>query len=289
MNGPEGPQTKKLREDMRKAAETTNKQMVDAAASHGGVPAKDGNPPYTQEFIASGEGQTLQPVTLLGQALAKGVSTEQLQQFMDLQERHEATQARKAFNIAMAKFKKNPPVVYKDKANSQFNMSAYTSIENMVNTISKGLAKQDLSARWNIEVTTIGERPDLPVINVSCVLSHIQGHSESVSLSAPPDDSGSKNAIQQIKSTVTYLKIITFEAVTGTASEEGSSNDDGNTVGDRISEDEALKLEAYIKENTASLSAMFRMFKVKDLSQIQTKDLPKWYTFVDQVVENRKS
>lgn len=221
------------------------------------------------------------PVSLLEQALAKGVSTEQLQQFMDLQERYEDREAQKAFNVAMAKFKKNPPAVYKDKNNKQFDMSPYVSIENMVNTINKGLAKQDLSARWNIETEK--------VITVTCILSHIQGHSESVSLSAPPDDSGSKNAIQQIKSTVTYLKIITFEAVTGTASEEGSLSDDGNAVGvEYITEEEALKLEAFMAENTVKLDAMKRKFLVKDVAQIRTKDLQKWYTFIDEILESRK-
>ena len=46
-------------------------------------------------------------------------------------------------------------------------------------------------------------------------------------MSGPPDDSGKKNPLQQIKSTITYLEIATFEAVTGIAASD-AGDDDGN-------------------------------------------------------------
>jgi hypothetical protein len=45
-------------------------------------------------------------------------------------------------------------------------------------------------------------------------------------LSSPPDTSGAKNPLQQIKSAITYLEGATFQAITGiVASDE---DDDGN-------------------------------------------------------------
>ena len=49
-------------------------------------------------------------------------------------------------------------------------------------------------------------------------------------MSAPPDTSGSKNLIQQLKSTKTYLEIATFESVTGIAAID-KGDDDGNSAG----------------------------------------------------------
>jgi hypothetical protein len=44
-------------------------------------------------------------------------------------------------------------------------------------------------------------------ISVTCILSHNEdGHSEETTLSGPADASGSKNAIQAIGSTLTYLQ-----------------------------------------------------------------------------------
>jgi len=58
-------------------------------------------------------------------------------------------------------------------------------------------------------------------------------------MSGPPDDSGKKNPLQQIKSTVTYLKISTLEAACGLASTDASADDDGNgysSDGDKMDE-----------------------------------------------------
>lgn len=163
------------------------------------------------------------PLQLLDKAMNKGVDTEQLRQFMDLQERWEANEARKAYNEAISAFKKNPPVVVKDMLNKQYG-SHYSSLANLVNTVNEALSEHGLNAHWEY-----GQESDM--IHVTCVLSHYLGHSEKVTLSGPPDTSGSKNQIQQIKSTTTYLKAATFEAVTGIASVDGNEDDDGNAAG----------------------------------------------------------
>lgn len=162
------------------------------------------------------------PMQLLNMAVAQGADLAKLEKLMDLQERWEKNEARKAYDVAMAEFKANPPVVYKDKQNAQYG-SMYTTIGNLVNTINAELSKHGLSARWNIDQTN--------GIKVSCVLTHRAGHSETVSMTGPTDTSGAKNPLQQIKSTVTYLKIATFEAITGTASTDGNADDDGTGAG----------------------------------------------------------
>lgn len=163
------------------------------------------------------------PADLLSQALNNGADLTVIEKFMDLKDRWEKTEAEKAFNEAVAEFKANPPKVLKDLENKQYG-SRYTSLANLVNTVNKAMSPFGLTARWDISQTTL--------ISVTCVLSHVQGHKESVTLSGPADTSGSKNALQQIKSTITYLKGATFEAVTGVASEAGSVDDDGNAAGE---------------------------------------------------------
>lgn len=159
-------------------------------------------------------------------AIQKNYAPEFIEKMMELQERHEATQAKKAFTKAMAAFKADPPTIFKDKTNKQFG-SKYSSIEALVNPAIPYLSKYGLSHSWQY-----GDPAEKQVV-VTCTITHELGHSESVKMSAPPDTSGgnSKNPIQQIKSTQTYLKIATFEAVTGLVSQEGNLSDDGNAAG----------------------------------------------------------
>ena len=170
--------------------------------------------PYTESLPVANT-----PLQILAAAMERGVDTVQLEKLMELQERYDKNEARKAYYMALAASTVSPPVVTKDRINLQYD-SQYSSLENTVNTISAHLSKFGLSHRWSIDQSA--------GINVTCTLSHEAGHSESVTVSGPADTSGKKNELQQIKSTITYLKIVTFEAITGTASADGSMNDDGN-------------------------------------------------------------
>jgi hypothetical protein len=159
------------------------------------------------------------PMSILAAALERGIDTDQLSKLMDLQERYDKNEARKAYFEALAASAIDMPVVTKDRINLQYD-SQYSSKENMINTIGPHLSKFGLSHRWQLDQSA--------GIAVTCVLSHVAGHSESVTVKGPPDTSGKKNELQQIKSTITYLEIVSFEALTGTASQSGSMNDDGN-------------------------------------------------------------
>ncbi|RKZ99195.1 MAG: single-stranded DNA-binding protein [Gammaproteobacteria bacterium] len=159
-------------------------------------------------------------VQMIAVAAAKDIDVEKLEKLMGLQEKWEQRQEKKEYIAALAGFSENPPTVTKDRDNSQYE-SRYASLGNTVKTLVPHLSKFGLTPHWDIKQTE--------GVSVTCVLSHVAGHSETVTISAPPDTSGKKNPIQQIKSTITYLRLATLEAVTGTASEDGCVDDDGNS------------------------------------------------------------
>lgn len=64
----------------------------------------------------------------------------------------------------------------------------------------------------------------VPWCEVTCYLTHRLGHTETVTLGGPPDSSGSKNPLQEMKSSSTFLMRTALLAITGTA-EEGADND----------------------------------------------------------------
>ncbi|PUB87028.1 MAG: single-stranded DNA-binding protein [gamma proteobacterium symbiont of Ctena orbiculata] len=204
---------------------------------------------------------TMTPVNMVEMAVQQGADLEKLDKLMQLEERWEKNNARKAYHAAVANFKRNPPKVIKDKVNKQYD-SRYASKHSLVNTVNAELGKHGLNARWDIN------QNDDDLITVSCILTHELGHSESVTMKAPPDSSGSKNPIQQIKSTKTYLEIATFESVTGVAaSDEG--DDDGNGFGvETINDEQVADLESLISEVGANKAQFLKVLKIDDLGQL---------------------
>jgi len=110
----------------------------------------------------------------------------------------------------MASFKAHPPRIAKNK-HVKFGNTEYdhATLDNVCEVLTKALSDVGISHRWETE------QRDGKII-VTCVLT--KGvHSERTSLEAVADSSGSKNAIQAIGSTVTYLQRYTLLAATGMA------------------------------------------------------------------------
>lgn len=203
------------------------------------------------------------PATLLAMAVQQGADLERLEKLMDLQVRWEANEARKAFVAAMNAFKANPPELLKNK-HVEFGTTKYdhASLDHVTSAIGEGLSAYGLSHRWKTEQLEGG------TIRVTCVITHAMGHSESTTLQANADQSGGKNNIQAIGSTVTYLERYTLLAATGLAA-KGMDNDGANgKKAETISEKQLADLESLIEEVKADKAAFLRWAKVKSLSEI---------------------
>lgn len=164
------------------------------------------------------------PDGLLAMAVSQNADLDKLEKIMELKRRWDEDEARKAFNVAVAEFKKNPPDIIKDKKNNQYG-SQYVGLANLVNNGSAALAPYGLTVDWKID------QGKAPQITVTCILKHALGHREEVSITGAPDDSGAKNKLQQIKSTITYLKGETFQCVTGITARDCQGDNDGNGAG----------------------------------------------------------
>src|SRR5258706_5304984 len=144
-----------------------------------------------------------------------------LSALLEVKEKWEASEGRKAYVSALAAFKANPPQIMKDKAVSfGAGKTSYkhATLDNASELIGAALSAHGLSHRWNVE------QADGGMIRVTCILTHVQGHSEQVSMSALPDTSGSKNSIQAIGSTTSYLQRYTLFAATGLAPKDADTD-----------------------------------------------------------------
>ena len=162
--------------------------------------------------------QAMSPINQAMQMVNNGGDIKNLEKMMELQERYDANEARKAYHHAMTDFKKSPPKITKSKhvkyGNTNYKHADLASITEMINS---ALSEQGLSAAWKTDQENN--------ISVKCTITHVLGHSESTTLSSPPDNSGGKNSIQAIGSTITYLQRYTILALTGLAAHD--QDDDG--------------------------------------------------------------
>ena len=210
-------------------------------------------------------GTTAAPLEMLGKLIAQGASVETVQQMMDLSDRYQANEARQAFLKARSEWKRNPPTVVNDMTNDQYG-SSYSSLANLVGPVNESMAPYGLTADWEYD------QSDPSKISVTCILSHEMGHIKKVTLSGPPDDSGKKNDLQKIRSTLTYLKLATFEGVTGIASKSGNCDDDGGDgAGDsyeRISEDQIKEIQALLDDTHTDQAKFLEWCEVDSLEDI---------------------
>ena len=231
------------------------------------------------------------PMTLIELGVQRGASIEQLAQLMELQERWERNEARKAYTAAMNAFKANPPELTKNKFVSFATSRGKTeyrhaTLDQVSGIIGEALSKYGLSHRWEVEQLDGGR------IRVTCVLTHDKGHSERVSITGSPDESGSKNPIQAIGSAVTYLQRYTLLAATGLAVKDGSDDDGrGGTGTHEMDAGQAADFRAAIEalEDRKQAEALWRTIasectrvgdvgmyaELKSLIATKVKGLPK--------------
>lgn len=209
------------------------------------------------------------PTSILQMAVQQGANVDTLAKLLELQERFEANEARKAFEVAFAAFKQEAPKLEKSKLVAFKEVKyKYTPLDEIANTLGPVLARHGLSYNWR-------QQSDKESISVTCILRHTQGHSIENNLNASPDNSGSKNSIQAIGSAVTYLRRYTLLGVLGMA-----TSDDDN---DGMTMNNAADFLANF-ESAANMDELAKRYKEAIAAALQARD-PK---AVDVFMQARK-
>lgn len=225
--------------------------------------------------VVSPAPEMITPLTMIDRALATGAAPETLEKLLALQERWEANQGRKAFDEAMAAAKAEIPTIRKNRT-VDFSSSKgrthykHEDLAEIAATVNPILSKHGLSYRFK---TT--NAPNEP-ITVTCVVTHRLGYFEETTLSGPRDDSGNKNAIQQVGSTLTYLQRMTLKAALGLAAAE---DDDGQKSDDihasPISQEQVSKVLALIEKTDTAIDKFCQYLGVEAIPEITTGQLPR--------------
>lgn len=210
-------------------------------------------------------GNALTPMDMLNRAVESGASIEMMEKLMALQERWEANQGRKAFDNAMAAAKAEIPTITKNREvdfTSQKGRTHYRheDLSEIARVVTPILARHGLSYRYKTQ--TEGQ-----TVSVTCIVSHRDGHSEENTLVAGADNSGNKNSIQQVGSTITYLQRYTLKAALGLAA---SSDDDGKSADDDgpITESQLEHLRSLMDDVGADVERFCKYFKIEALPEL---------------------
>lgn len=219
----------------------------------------------TQSLVA------MTPMDMLNKAVSQGANIDVLEKLMSLQERWEANQARKAFDEAMASAKAEIPVIVKNRTVDFTSAKGRThyrheDLAEVARTVTPILAKHGLSYRFRTS-SAVNE----PVV-VTCIVSHRDGHFEENTLTAGRDDSGNKNNIQAVGSTLTYLQRMTLKAALGLAA---SDDDDGAASAgsaETVSEEKLAQIIELAESVNADKAAFCKYMKIPSLAALPAKD-----------------
>jgi len=214
------------------------------------------------------------PVQMAYQLIQSGADFASVKEMLALSKELAADTAKRAFDEAVAASKAEIPTIAKNaKGHNEKRYANFAAYAAVVDPI---LGKHGLSYRFRTDQTQ-------GLITVVCVLSHKGGHSEENKLSGPADTSGSKNAIQAIGSTLTYLQRYTLIQALGLAAGE---DDDGKAAGDGgpISDEQRAELEKVLEECGADKAIFCEKWKIDALTEFPAnkldaavKDVRRWF------------
>lgn len=174
-------------------------------------------------------------LSLIRDAMAADVSPEKLSALLAVKQTWEADEARKAFNLSIAEFQRNAPIIEKgDVAHEK----QYARMDRIWRTVRKPLTDLGLSVTWQV----CELRPE-GICHVEGMLRHRDGHGERLVMDIPlPEIIRGQNKSQQMGSARTYAQRYAFCSAVGLVT--GDDDDDGN--GGAVDPDEAQELATLV-------------------------------------------
>lgn len=216
--------------------------------------------------------QPTMPMRLVEMAVSKGADIDQLSKLMDMQERWEAREARKAYLDAFSTFQSVVPTIKKNKEAHNYK---YAPLGDIASQIQDSLRECGLSYRF--EIQDEGEK-----ITVCCIVSHRNGHNEQTSMTAAPDSSGQIKGIQSRGSTVTYLQRYCLIGALGLTTADADM--DGRIAQDRITDDQASEIKNRLQDTGSDVKRFCAAMGIADVDSMPASK----YSQADSILKRKE-
>lgn len=196
-------------------------------------------------------------------ALNPDVDAAKMDQLFALQEKVLARNARTEYFRALAKMAGDMPAIEeKGKGHGTAKYARWEDIQSKITPVlgANGFA---LSFRTKVEEKAI---------RITAILAHREGHTEENELLLPADNSGSKNAVQAVGSSITYGFRYTACALLNI--QTGVSDDDGQAAGGNVTDEDAVAaFIAKVDEHKASLPRLLKAVGAETIHGLTSKQL----------------
>jgi hypothetical protein len=213
------------------------------------------------------------PMQMAYHLIQNGADLGAVKEMLAMSKELAADQARREFEEAVAAAKAEiQPVTRNAKGHNDKRYADFSAYAKAVDPI---ITKHGLSYRFR---TQQNENR----ITVTCILAHKSGHFEENDLSGPADTSGSKNAIQAIGSTLTYLQRYSLIQALGLAA---SNDDDGKAAGNRdenpIGKEQIKKLLDLITASGAEIDLCCEKWGISSVPEMPVWKFDEAYSALD--------
>lgn len=193
-------------------------------------------------------------------------SLDKLERMLEMKERLEAQQAKRAFDAAIAAAKAEiPPILKTGEVNytndrGQRTNFKHETLDGIAKVVDPILSSHGLSYRFR-------SKQEDGRLHVTCVVAHRDGYAEETTLSGAPDSTGSKNTYQAVGSAATYLQRYTLKLALGLSA---AKDDDAGKVGasETITDDQLQALCDLIARSGSDEAKLCKAYGIEHLHDL---------------------
>ncbi len=166
-----------------------------------------------EKGIVVAKQEEMNPMMLMEKAMSLNITPETMEKLMNLQDRWETKQAKKAYDVAMSALQKEMPIIAKEKGVKNKDGSSryrYAPLEQIVKQTSPLIAKHGFSYSVDAQTTMNASEGKVIGLIATVKITHEEGHSQDSSFFAPLDPDAFMSAPQKFGSALTYAKRYAF-------------------------------------------------------------------------------
>lgn len=187
------------------------------------------------------------------------VPVERVEQLFKLYTQMDAERARRSFRSAFAKMQPALPAVERKGKSDKGKHARWEDIATLVMPV---LQSHGFGLSFHLS------EPAPKTLQVTCVLSHEDGHSEECSYPFPHDIGPGRNAIQAVGSAKTYGQRYTATALLGIATRDEDDDCKKAGGGELISPEQIAELENLLEATKADKAIFLQIGGVEALADI---------------------
>lgn len=227
----------------------------------------------------SDEARPTNLLEVIAQAVANPlIDVAKMERLLAMHKEIVAEDRRVAFMAALSRIQAKLPQIQKDGriVVKGVERSRYAKLEDIDIVIRPLLDEEGFAFSFD------SKSLDGKLFDLSCTLSHREGHSVTKSLLLPMDKSDYRSDVQSIGSTVSYGKRQLIKMHLNLI--ERDEDDDGNGGDEPITDEQAKDIHTAIADNKFDLAAFLDYMRVDALKDIKSKD----YTRAMNAIETKK-